>query len=84
MRPTIVSSDDSGQASNANAQESNATGESNKSQDEANNPPEENPLHSIGAMYAAFRACGIPPPTDSVRHGMEYTIRLPSNAAAKS
>jgi len=69
LRLTIVSSDDSAQASNA-------TGAINKSQDETNNPPEEKPLDSIGAMYAAFRACRVPPPRDSARHGMEYTIRF--------
>jgi hypothetical protein len=66
LRLTIVSSD----------QASNATGAINKSQDETNNPPEEKPLDSIGAMYAAFRACRVPPPRDSARHGMGYTIRF--------
>lgn len=37
---------------------------------------EERPLDSIGAMYAALRACWVPPPKDSARHGMEYTIRF--------
>jgi hypothetical protein len=27
-------------------------------------------------MYAALRACWVPPPKDSARHGMEYTIRF--------
>jgi len=37
---------------------------------------EEKPLDSIRAMYAALRACWVPPPKDSARHGMEYTIRF--------
>jgi hypothetical protein len=27
-------------------------------------------------MYAALRACWVPPPKDSARHGMEYTVRF--------
>jgi hypothetical protein len=37
---------------------------------------EEKPLDSIRAMYAALRACWVPPPKDSAQHGMEYTIRF--------
>src|ERR1700726_1457700 len=33
-------------------------------------------LVSIGAMYAALRACWVPPPKDEARHGMQYTVRL--------
>jgi hypothetical protein len=33
-------------------------------------------LDSIGAMYAALRACWVPPPKDEARHGMQYTVRL--------
>ena len=36
----------------------------------------DHPLNSIGAMFAAFRACWVPPPKDEARHGMEYTIRF--------
>jgi hypothetical protein len=69
LRLTIVSSDDS-------EPQRNAAGENNKPNDEAGNAPEEKPLDSIGAMYAALRACWVPPPKDSARHGMEYTIRF--------
>ncbi len=34
------------------------------------------PLDSIREMYAALRACWIPPTRESARHGMEYTVRL--------
>jgi hypothetical protein len=37
---------------------------------------EDEPLDSIRAMYAALRACWIPPPKESARHGMEYTVRF--------
>ena len=38
--------------------------------------PSRETLDSIGAMYAALRACWVPPPKDEARHGMEYTIRF--------
>ena len=37
---------------------------------------DEKPLDSIREMYAALRACWIPPPKKSARHGMEYTVRF--------
>jgi hypothetical protein len=37
---------------------------------------EDKPLDSIRAIYATLRACWVPPPKDSARHGMEYTIRF--------
>jgi len=80
LRLTIVSSDDAGPGNGA-AGESNkpngeANGVNNNSNHETNNAPEEKPLDSIGAMCAALRACWIPPPKDSARHGMEYTVRF--------
>ncbi len=33
-------------------------------------------LDSIRAMFAALRACWVPPPKDQARHGMEYTVRF--------
>ena len=42
----------------------------------SNNGAEQPELDSIGAMYAALRACWVPPPKDEARHGMEYTIRF--------
>jgi hypothetical protein len=40
------------------------------------NGAEQPELDSIGAMFAALRACWVPPPKDEARHGMEYTIRF--------
>jgi hypothetical protein len=54
----------------------NAAVESNKSDNEGNSAAEEKPLDSIRAMFAALRSCWVPPPRDSARHGMEYTIRF--------
>ena len=33
-------------------------------------------VDSIRDMFAALRACWMPPPKDEARHGMEYTIRF--------
>ena len=37
---------------------------------------EQKPLDSIGELFAALRACWVPPPKNEARHGMEYTIRF--------
>ena len=82
LRLTIVSSDDPETANNPEGtkntsnDEANKAGENDKSSGEADNAPEEKPLDSIGAMYAALRACWVPPPKETARHGMEYTIRF--------
>ena len=34
------------------------------------------PLDSIRDMFAALRACWVPPPKEEAHHGMEYTIRF--------
>ena len=41
-----------------------------------NNGAEQPELDSIGAMYAALRACWVPPPKDEAHHGMQYTVRF--------
>ncbi len=33
-------------------------------------------LDSIGDLYAALRACWVPPPHAVARHGMQYTVRF--------
>jgi hypothetical protein len=37
---------------------------------------DEHPLDSIRDMFAALRACWVPPPKEEAHHGMEYTIRF--------
>jgi hypothetical protein len=70
LRLTIVSTDDSDASVHAPvANDGNGNGDSDGG-------PEEKPLDSISAMYAALRACWVPPPKDEARHGMEYTIRF--------
>jgi hypothetical protein len=36
----------------------------------------EKPLDTIGQMFAALRACWVPPPKIEARHGMQYTVRF--------
>ena len=33
-------------------------------------------VNTIRAMFAALRACWVPPPADQARHGMQYTVRF--------
>jgi hypothetical protein len=73
LRLTIVSTDNSEQADGSAVQSARPEQSAASKQDAAT---EEKPLDSIGAMYAALRACWVPPPKDSARHGMEYTIRF--------
>jgi hypothetical protein len=67
LRLTIVSSD-------ANDPASKSGGDANK--DGGAGDTDDKPLDSIGEMYAALRACWVPPPKEAARHGMEYTVRL--------
>jgi len=73
-----TSSDEVNRAGESNkpGDEANSAGESNKANGKADNAPEEKTLDSIGAMYAALRACWVPPPKKAARHRMEYTIRF--------
>jgi hypothetical protein len=73
LRLTIVSSDDEPAGDNAGAAKSDQTGDQAGSENET---ADEHPLDSISAMFAALRACWVPPPKDEARHGMEYTIRF--------
>jgi hypothetical protein len=69
LRLTIVSTDDNPPDNNAGAAKSDQAGAET---DTAN----DHPLDSISAMFAALRACWVPPPKDAARHGMEYTVRF--------
>jgi hypothetical protein len=69
LRLTIVSTDENGPASEPSGDA--GTGSSN-----AETNADDHTLDSISAMYAALRACWVPPPRDVARHGMEYTIRF--------
>jgi hypothetical protein len=72
LRLTIVSSDDTDRADNNAAQNDQAGDQSGGE----NATASDHPLASIRDMFAALRACWVPPPKDEARHGMEYTIRF--------
>jgi hypothetical protein len=75
LRLTIVSTDDDGPANNPGGDGGDG-GDATKNGDAADKTAEQKPLDSIGEMYAALRACWVPPPKDAARHGMQYTIRF--------
>ena len=69
LRVTIISTDDNGTISqpsgNAGAGKADIGADAN-----------DHTVDSIMAMFAALRACWVPPPKDQARHGMQYTIRF--------
>jgi hypothetical protein len=77
LRLTIVSTDDSdaaakAAAANAAAPEPNRNGD----KDEKDAGTESGALNTISAMFAALRACWVPPPRDEAFRGMQYTVRF--------
>jgi len=67
LRLTIVSTDDGPPDNTSGAARSDRASGDNA---------DDRPLDSIRAMFAALRACWVPPPKDEARHGMEYTVRF--------
>ena len=82
LRLTIVSTDDNdpanktGNDSGGDGTKAPDGGDGTKSTDGGDVAAPEPGLDSISALYAALRACWVPPPKDEARHGMEYTIRF--------
>lgn len=81
LRLTIVSTEDiaavTGSAPPAATPDQATTSEHGAtSEQKATSAAQEKPLDSIRAMYAALRACWVPPPKNSAHQGMEYTIRF--------
>jgi len=74
LQLTIVSTDDNDPGNNPGG--AGKSGDASTTGDNADKTTEQEPLDSIGEMYAALRACWAPPPKDSARHGMEYTVRF--------
>jgi hypothetical protein len=62
LRLTIVSTDDNEPAA--------------KPSNDADRPADEHTLDTIRDLFAALRACWVPPSRDEARHGMEYTVRF--------
>ncbi len=69
LRLTIVSTDDNDPTGKPAGGADTSAGEHDASKDD-------HALDTIRDMFAALRACWIPPPKDEARHGMEYTIRF--------
>ena len=69
LRLTIVSTD-------KNDPTTKGGGDANKNGGNADTAADDHTLDTIRDMFAALRACWIPPPRDEARHGMEYTIRF--------
>jgi hypothetical protein len=73
LRLTIVSTDDTATGKDAAQRGGDQAASGNEA---AKDTAEDRPLDSIREMFAALRACWVPPPKDAARHGMEYTIRF--------
>ncbi|HTC06682.1 MAG TPA: hypothetical protein VK749_24995 [Xanthobacteraceae bacterium] len=73
LRLTIVSTDDNPADNDAGNNAGTAKSDQAASENET---AADHTLDSISAMFAALRACWVPPPKDEARHGMEYTIRF--------
>jgi hypothetical protein len=69
LRLTIVSNDENDSASKLGV-------DTDKDGGDADKAGHEKRVDSIAEMYAALRTCWMPPPKDSARHGMEYTVRF--------
>ncbi len=67
MRLTIESTDDNDPAAKP---DTSADAKPDQDKDQAHD------LDSISDMYAALRACWVPPPKDEARHGMQYSVRF--------
>jgi hypothetical protein len=73
LRLTVVSTDNNEHGSLPDG-DADKTGAEEVGEGEA--PDDGQGLNSIRAMFAALRACWVPPPKDEARHGMEYTVRF--------
>ena len=65
LRLTIISTDDDAKENATQGADANAE-----------QTADDRKLDSIRDMFAALRACWVPPAKDEARHGMEYTIRF--------
>ncbi len=77
--PGKASGDTTGHDAGKNAGDAaaNDTHKSDTGKDAGNtDQAEQKPVDSIGEMFAALRACWVPPPKDEARHGMQYTVRF--------
>jgi hypothetical protein len=77
LRLTIVSTDDNDPAKQTAAPDAAHPDKDAGNSDAGNTSNrDQQKLDTLRTMYAALRACWVPPPKDEARHGMEYTIRF--------
>jgi hypothetical protein len=76
LRLTIVSTDENDPTGKSGDNAGKDAGDTAKSGPDESANPDDQTLDSISAMYAALRACWVPPPRDEARHGMQYTVRF--------
>jgi len=75
LRLTIVSTDENDPANKAGG-DAGVKGAEKPADDGDDGAAHDQALDSISALYAALRACWVPPPKDEARHGMQYTVRF--------
>jgi hypothetical protein len=75
LRLTVVSTDENSTDKPADDQPA-GDGNKNKSLGKGDKDADDHALDTIRQMFAALRACWVPPPKDEARHGMEYTVRF--------
>jgi hypothetical protein len=80
LQLTIVSTDDNtpvkqNGGTNTAADADKAESDASKSGNDADQADEKS-LASIGQMFAALRACWVPPQKEDALHGMQYTVRF--------
>jgi hypothetical protein len=69
LRVTITSTDENGTISQP-------SGNAGNGKADADDGANDHTVDSIMAMFAALRACWVPPPKEQAWHGMQYTIRF--------
>ncbi len=75
LQLTIVSTDENAPADGSGDSGKNGA-DANKKTEDPDHAGDDRALDSIRDMFAALRACWVPPPKDEARHGMEYTVRF--------
>jgi hypothetical protein len=76
LRLTITSTDENDPTAKPGADADKGSGDADRNGGDADSNADDHPLDSISALYAALRACWVPPVKDEARHGMQYTVRF--------
>lgn len=76
LRLTIVSTDENDPTTKSGGDTDKSGGEADTSGGNADTTADDHTLDTIRDMFAALRACWVPPPKNEARRGMEYTIRF--------